>query len=103
MGLNFILLFFSSNLTETNLLTPDSCIVIPYKVSTYSIVFFLWVIIINCVLSLYLDKYSEKVKTLLSSSAASTSSNKQNGTGLTFSIANNNAMAVNVFSPPDKA
>lgn len=58
---------------------------------------------INCVLPLYLDKYSEKVKTLLSSSAASTSSNKQNGTGLTFSIANNNAMAVNVFSPPDKA
>ena len=36
-----------------------------------------------------------------SSRAASTSSNKQNGTGLTFRIANKRDIAVNVFSPPD--
>ena len=37
---------------------------------------------------------------MTSSKAASTSSNKQNGVGLTFSIANNKLIAVNVFSPP---
>ena len=36
-----------SNFTLTNLETPDSCIVIPYKVFAYSIVFFLCVITIN--------------------------------------------------------
>ena len=43
-----------------------------------------------------------KLSTLASSKAASTSSNKQKGTGLIFNIANNNDIAVNVFSPPDK-
>ena len=33
--------FISSNLTLTNLLTPDSCIVIPYNTLANSIVFFL--------------------------------------------------------------
>ena len=39
---------------------------------------------------------------MASSRAASTSSNKQNGTVLTFRIANNSEIAVSVFSPPDK-
>ena len=56
---------------------------------------------INWVLFLYLSKYPPKASTLASSSAASTSSNKQKGTGLILSIANNNEIAVNVFSPPD--
>ena len=38
---------------------------------------------------------------MASSSAASTSSNKQNGIGLTFKIANIKHIAVSVFSPPD--
>mgnify|MGYP004669127919 CR=1 FL=1 len=95
------MIFISLSLTDTFLDTPDSCIVIPYNVSINSIVFFLWVIIINCVLSRYLLRYSPKASTLASSSAAYTSSNRQNGTGLTFSIANNSDIAVNVFSPPD--
>ncbi|UKI27942.1 MAG: hypothetical protein L6V91_05260 [Bacilli bacterium] len=52
-------------------------------------------------LSLYLSKYLPKASTFASSKAASTSSNKQKGTGLIFSIANNNEIAVKVFSPPD--
>ena len=40
---------------------------------------------------------------MASSSAASTSSNKQNGTVLTFKIANRSEIAVNVFSPPDRS
>ena len=44
-----------------------------------------------------------KASTLASSSAASTSSNKQKGTVLTFRIANNKLIAVNVFSPPDRS
>ena len=94
--------FISSNLTLTNLLTPDSCIVIPYNKSTYSIVFFLCVININCVLFLSPFIYCPKLSTLTSSKAASTSSNIQKGTGLDLSIANNKLIAVNVFSPPDK-
>ena len=47
----------------------------------------------NWVLLRYLFKYSPKASTLASSKAASTSSNKQNGTGLTFRIANNNDIA----------
>ena len=39
--------------------------------------------------------------TLASSKAASTSSNKQNGTVLTFRMANRSEIAVSVFSPPD--
>ena len=48
-------------------------------------------------------KYLPKLSTFTSSSAASTSSSIQNGTGLTFNIENNNAIAVKVFSPPDKS
>ena len=91
----------SSNFTLTSLDTPDSCIVIPYKTSAYSIVFFLWVITINCVFSLNSFKNLPKLSTFTSSSAASTSSSIQNGTGLVSSIANNSDIAVKVFSPPD--
>ena len=73
----------------------------PYNVSTYSIVFFLWVIIINCVLSFNDRTYLPNESTLTSSKAASTSSKTQNGTGLDFKIANNKLIAVKVFSPPD--
>ena len=64
-------------------------------------VLFLWVIKINSVVSLFSCKYLPKVSTLASSRAASTSSNIQNGLGLTFKMANNTAIAVRVFSPPD--
>src|SRR5699024_11835399 len=40
--------------------------------------------------------------TLASSSAASTSSNIQKGTGLTFKMENKSAIAVSARSPPDK-
>ena len=58
--------------------------------------------IINWLFSLRVNKYFPKESTLASSSAASTSSNTTNGTDLTFNIANNKLIAVNVFSPPDK-
>ena len=58
---------------------------------------------INCVSPLNLDKNLPKLSTLTSSSAASTSSSIQNGTGLTLRIANNNDIAVRVFSPPDRS
>ena len=54
----------------------------------------------NWLLAFFSSKYSPNTSTLASSSAASTSSSIQNGTGLTLSIANNNDIAVNVFSPP---
>ena len=75
----------------------------PYKTSAYSIVFFLWVITINCVLFLNSFKNFPKLSTFTSSSAASTSSKMQNGTGLVSNIANKSDIAVNVFSPPDKS
>ena len=87
--------------TLTNLETPSSCIVIPYKVSAYSIVLFLWVIIINCDLYFRVYRYFPKTSTLASSRAASTSSKITNGTVLTFRIANNHDIAVPVLSPPE--
>ena len=48
----------------------------------------------------YLMK-SANLYTFTSSSAASISSNMQNGAGFIFSIANSSAIAVNAFSPPD--
>ena len=64
-------------------------------------VFFLWVIIISCVLPIYLLKYAPTLSTFASSRAASTSSNKQNGIFLIFKTANSRLIAVRVFSPPD--
>ena len=93
----------SSNFTLTSLLTPDSYMVMPYKTSTYSIVFFLWVIKINWDLFFNFVMYWPKVSTLASSKAASTSSRMQNGAGLDFMIAKSKLIAVKVFSPPDKA
>ena len=99
MSLVFIFYLTSndSNLTLTSFETPDSCIVIPYSVFAYSIVFFLCVIIINCVFSCSRFTYCPKLSTFTSSSAASTSSSTQNGTGRDFNIANNSDIAVNVF------
>ena len=55
----------------------------------------------NCVFSPSFFKYLPNESTFTSSSAASTSSSIQKGTGLLFKIANNKLIAVNVFSPPD--
>ena len=55
----------------------------------------------NWVFSCSFFTYCPKLSTFTSSSAASTSSNTQNGTGRDFSIAKSNDIAVNVFSPPD--
>ena len=59
------------------------------------------VITINCVFSFKPIKYLPNASTFTSSNAASTSSSIQNGAGLDLIIANNNEIAVNVFSPPD--
>src|SRR5690625_4210652 len=91
----------SSSCTETNLETPDSCIVTPYKTSASSIVPLRWVITINCVSELCNFTYFAKRITFASSKAASTSSRTQNGTGLTRKIENSKEMAVNALSPPD--
>ena len=100
----FIIMFYytfslySSSLTLTSFDTPDSCIVIPYRISANSIVFFLCVINMNWEFFWSLFTYSPKLSTFTSSSAASTSSSTQNGTGLVLSIANNKDIAVKVFS-----
>ena len=89
------------NLIDSNLLIPFSSIVIPYTVSAASIVPFLCVITKNCDALLNFFRYSANLYTFTSSSAASISSNMQNGAGFIFSIANSSAIAVNAFSPPD--
>ena len=48
-----------------------------------------------------LCKYPANLSTFASSKAASISSRRQNGEGLRFWIANNSAIAVSDFSPPD--
>ena len=48
-------------------------------------------------------RYSAYLYTFTSSNAASISSKTQNGAGFIFRIANNNAIAVNAFSPPDNS
>ena len=48
-------------------------------------------------------KYKAYLATFTSSRAASISSNMQNGAGFIFSIANNIAIAVSAFSPPDNS
>ena len=56
---------------------------------------------INCVSFVIFFKYFAKRSTLLSSSAASISSRRQNGEGFKFWIAKRSEMAVSAFSPPD--
>src|SRR5690606_4134930 len=91
----------SSNFTETNLETPDSCIVTPYNASACSIVPLRWLMTTNW-LSLLKDfKYDANRSTFASSNAASTSSKMTKGTGRERKMANNNAMAVSARSPPD--
>ena len=81
--------------------TPFSCIVIPYSLSAAANVPLLWVITMNWVFFVSLCRYFAYLSTLLSSSAASISSSKQNGDGLRFCIANKRHIAVSAFSPPD--
>ena len=75
--------------------------VIPYRRSAAAMVPRLWVMTINCVLFVSLCKYFAKRPTLESSSAASISSNRQNGEGFKFWIAKSSEIAVSDFSPPD--
>ncbi len=82
-------------------LTESSPTVTPYSASAASIVPRLWVMTMNWVASARLRSASEKRPTFASSSAASTSSRTQNGTGRTSSIANSRATAVSARSPPD--
>src|SRR5699024_4467076 len=91
----------SSNLTDTSLETPDSCIVTPYNASASSIVPFRCVITINCVSSLNSCRKLANRSTFASSNAASTSSKIEKGTDRTYNMANNIAMAVSDLSPPD--
>ena len=75
--------------------------VIPYSLSACSIVPLLCVITMNCVLFVSLFRYFAKRDTFPSSRAASISSNRQKGEGFRLWIANNRAIAVKDFSPPD--
>src|SRR5262249_32106906 len=93
----------SSRRTETSFETPPSSIVTPYNTSASSIVPLRCVTTMNCVVSANSRKYSAKRETFASSSAASTSSSTQNGTGLTRKMENNNAIAVNARSPPESS
>ena len=91
----------SSRSTDTSVDTPFSCMVIPYSLSAAVMVPLLWVMTINCVFFVNLCRYCAKRPTLLSSSAASISSRRQNGDGFRFWIANSRAIAVSAFSPPE--
>ena len=82
-------------------LTESSPTVTPYSASAASIVPRLWVMTMNWVWSARPRSASENRPMFASSSAASTSSSTQNGTGRTSSIANSRATAVSARSPPD--
>ena len=82
-------------------LTESSPTVTPYSASAASIVPRLWVMTMNWVWWARLRSASANRPMFASSSAASTSSSTQNGTGRTSSIANSSATAVSARSPPD--
>ena len=82
-------------------LTESSPTVTPYSASAASIVPRLWVMTMNWVWWARLRSASANRPMFASSSAASTSSRTQNGTGRTSSIANSSATAVSARSPPD--
>ena len=87
----------------TCLLTPLSCMVTPCRTSAITIVRFLCVMMMNCDVLRKSLITSASLAVLASSSAASTSSSRQNGLGLLRNMANNSATAVSVFSPPDNS
>jgi hypothetical protein len=83
------------------LLSPGLSIVTPNRVWALSMVLLLCVISRNCEPLDISFTSSSKRPTFASSSAASTSSSRKKGEGLTRNTENRSARAVSAFSPPE--